>query len=532
MALTQSVKTLTIFLLKPGVDEQEALDEESAAGLQVQTVTLGSKKLGSLYARQAPLAPPSWLKLFADAVDNKFKQKLKTTSVAAAFFTPVGGRLFALVFGQGRHLLRPGAYEERFGLRVTLNSVDPKKLRAVDVATLETNPFHGKRQASRAASLGELGLDLDQDILRAVTGKPIDEDSGTQMAGIDSLSVRVRVDLASLRKLLKRYLEISERKDYQLHFPWVDHVSEVRDAKVNEALFATLEQVLCAQQPGNVWAAIPEVIDWTTFDTFRFGSIKAAGYDDITLERLTNALEGAAPSIELMRQKRVHCMAENKPHPQHTWTFLKCLTAELATPNGVHVLNAGTWYRVSSDFVQQVDADIAALKPSVVTLPEWGDEHEDAYCERIAKKSKGELALMDRVMIQHAGMASPIEFCDLYSKDRRLIHVKRYGQSSILSHLFMQGLVSANSLLADVRFRQVLNEKLPKSHVFSRPGDRPDPQLFEVAFAIGSKEVGPLQLPFFSRVTLKNVARTIMQSYGYRVTVNKIQVNKLTDIGH
>ena len=77
-----------------------------------------------------------------------------------------------------------------------------------------------------------------------------------------------------------------------------------------------------------------------------------------------------------------------------------------------------------------------------------------------------------------------------------------------------------------------MNEKLPKSHVFSRPGDRPDPQLFEVAFAIGSKEVGPLQLPFFSRVTLKNVARTIMQSYGYRVTVNKIQVNKLTDIGH
>ena len=43
-------------------------------------------------------------------------------------------------------------------------------------------------------------------------------------------------------------------------------------------------------------------------------------------------------------------------------------------------------------------------------------------------------------------------------------------------------------------------------------------------------ETGPLRLPFFSRVTLKNVARTLLQSFGYRLTLNKIRINKLEDI--
>jgi uncharacterized protein (TIGR04141 family) len=42
---------------------------------------------------------------------------------AAAFVTRTSGRFFVIVFGQGRHLIKSGACEDRFGLRVTLNSV-------------------------------------------------------------------------------------------------------------------------------------------------------------------------------------------------------------------------------------------------------------------------------------------------------------------------------------------------------------------------------------------------------------------------
>jgi len=443
----------------------------------------------------------------------------------------VAGRLFAVVFGQGRHLLRDGSYEERFGLRVTLNSVDPDSLRAVDVSTLDANPFHGTRQASREATLGEFGINLDQDILRAVTGRPIEGRLGRQMAGVDSLSVRVRVDLTSLPSLLKQYLQKSGDLAYREKFRWVDHVAEVRDKPREEQLFLQLVKVIDGRKAG-VWAAIPERIEWTNFDSFRFGSMSnGRSYDDITLDRILDCLDGEPISLESLQRGSVYCMAEDNPHPVHKWTFLKCLTAELNQDGSMYLLNAGKWYRVSADFVDEIERDLTALLPeSPPSLPVWGDENEGEYNARVAGGSDGHLMLMDKVMISHPGMASPIEFCDLFSDERRLFHVKRYGQSSVLSHLFMQGLVSANSLLADAQFRLAVNQRLPPSHQLPDPNTRPMPSTYEVVFAIGSSEIGPVRLPFFSRVTLRNVVRSLTQSFGYRASLAKIRVDKFAHI--
>jgi len=129
-------------------------------------------------------------------------------------------------------------------------------------------------------------------------------------------------------------------------------------------------------------------------------------------------------------------------------------------------LNAGKWYRVSREFAQEVDEESRILLEINLGFDnaDLGDEHEAPITWRVSRDSNGQLALTDQVMIQHAGMPSPIEFCDLFSDDRKLIHVKRYGPSSVLSHLFMQGLVSAESLLSDARFRNAVTEKLPGTH--------------------------------------------------------------------
>ena len=65
-----------------------------------------------------------------------------------------------------------------------------------------------------------------------------------------------------------------------------------------------------------------------------------------------------------------------------------------------------------------------------------------------------EVAVMDRKNIRYGGGASRIEFCDLFINKRTLLHVKRYGGSSAMSHLFSQGVVSATLFLQDRDFRQ------------------------------------------------------------------------------
>jgi uncharacterized protein (TIGR04141 family) len=46
------------------------------------------------------------------------------------FFLPVDDRCFALSFGHVHHNLKEVSYEYDFGLRVTLNCVDPHELKA------------------------------------------------------------------------------------------------------------------------------------------------------------------------------------------------------------------------------------------------------------------------------------------------------------------------------------------------------------------------------------------------------------------
>jgi hypothetical protein len=58
---------------------------------------------------------------------------------------------------------------------VTLNAVDHTQIRSVDRETLDSPAPHSQIQARKAASITEFGLDVDQDLLRAVTGIPARE---------------------------------------------------------------------------------------------------------------------------------------------------------------------------------------------------------------------------------------------------------------------------------------------------------------------------------------------------------------------
>jgi uncharacterized protein (TIGR04141 family) len=103
-----------------------------------------------------------------------------------------------------------------------------------------------------------------------------------------------------------------------------------------------------------------------------------------------------------------------------------------------------------------------------------------------------------------------------------MVHVKRYGNSSVLSHLFSQGVVSGELFVSDREFREKLNVKLPAGHKLANPILRPDPTQYEVVYGIISNMDGPLDIPFFSKVTLRN-ARRHLTGFGYQVTLAKIR---------
>ena len=157
-------------------------------------------------------------------------------------------------------------------------------------------------------------------------------------------------------------------------------------------------------------------------------------------------------SVETLRRKSVYCLDPDGRYERERWSIYQCLYAEIHDGDEIFLLTGGRWYRVAREFVRKVDEDIARLPATAYELPRYSHESEAKYNAIVAKADE-EVALMDNEKIWYGGGASQIEFCDLFIQKRILLHVKRYGASSVLSHLFSQGVVSATLFVQDQQFR-------------------------------------------------------------------------------
>ena len=516
-------RALTILLIKAGITVDEAIDPLKVSG--DVGVPLGSSVIGRLFTRPSIPKPPRWMDFFEGAVDLT-SLHLVNSSTAAVLMVPVEGRLFAVTFGYGRHLLRPSAIEENFGLHVTLNAVSPEKIRSIDKETFDAIARHTREQASNDAPLLEFGVDVEQDLLRAVVGTPDDPADGERLTGRDALVFQGRLTLAGLPAQLERCLRRSRDVGYRKAFPWVDRLNEIRDVAQRSLLDQRLLEHLRQGDLDRCWLAVPEIIDWADAAGFVYGptsDLSEVDFD-LYLPRFLDRMDDKGQlSVDLLKHRKVLCVNASQDAVLYEWPIYRCLHAEIEEGTQTNLLSGGKWYRVETEFVKVVNQHFAQVKEADTQLPSYreDDKGERGYNERAAAGNPS-LVLVDRKTIPFGGGSSQIEFCDLYSGSKQLIHVKRYGGSSVLSHLFAQGVVAAR-LLHDPLFRVAVNKKLPDSHRLNESNARPIPSEFEVVYAIVSQSKKKLWIPFFSRVNLRQATKEL-ERLGFRVALAKVAV--------
>jgi len=269
MARTKDKKVwpLTIFLIKPGLSQKDALaDREDLLEIPVRH---GKRSIGRLVVKRPQDSAPTWARLFEGHADLR-GLGLRNRSTAAVLFTRRGGSLFALTFGYGRHLLEPGTWVENFGLKTTLNMVESDKIRSIDRKRFDELTTLTREQASRAGSVEQFGLDMEKDVLRALVGTPRDRKLGQSVAGLDALVARVECELKDLPRLLTTYGNEYRKRAYRRSFRWVDQIGEVRDASLVEGLDEDLVSALDARKPATCWMCAPEPLDWGLVAGFRY----------------------------------------------------------------------------------------------------------------------------------------------------------------------------------------------------------------------------------------------------------------------
>lgn len=502
------MRALTIYLLRESI----ATPEDAIAGaIRPEEVRAGTSLYGKIFVKAGRKKPPKWAPLFSPFVDEGSLGSVQST--AAAFITEAGGRLFALTFGQGRHLLHPDSYEERFGLVVTLNSIEYDALRSVDKRAL-LDDQNSRVQSSQAAAAPSFGLDIERDLVRGIVGKPTDPALGSRMSGADALTVATDVDIPGLRRLLRRYLRQYESKDYLDAFPWVDQVRQLipKGATAQRLDEMLLEKLQIAWQNRGIvegcWLSIPDIVDWNAVHGFKFTRQMRDGVlTDLHLPGAVLAHPDADLSIEFLKRHYAFSVNEEE-QVVDKWPLYRCLHCEIALDGTTYILSSGRWFEVDTDFVKAVEEAFAAIPHYAEAFPIYNDTSENAYNERVARDSAGRWCLMDRKLLKVGGVHDKVEFCDLFGRGD-IVHVKHYGSSAVLGHLFNQGMVSGELLRSQKGYLELANAQLSGDHQIELRGDElgiRDVSGLNVVFAVISQSLKDgLHLPFFAKVILKSV---------------------------
>ena len=520
----KKVNHLTVFLIKQHYKtvDQVVKTENCETPVEVAIAGHGS---GNLFVKKTPPTPPKWADLFKLHIDL---QSLAGRGVSAAFVIEISGRCFVLAFGQGgRFLLKEDVAEDRFGLICALNAVDPNTFRCVDVQSLDAIDSHTRIQSGQEATSDQFGLSVEQDMLKAIVGAPKNAGLGNRMTGSDALSVSVKMDLSDLPFLLNAYREMFEAELSAGNHQWVNNISLTKNTATIAALEAALDARLSAGNFEGIWLSIPEIIEWTTVKGFMYTHGKSVIHPDINLHGFCKTVDGPI-TLDMLRERTVFCADADHKRTFKSWSVYKCLYAEVEHDGSMYVLNDGKWFSIAKDFVERTDKDYANVPLSKLALPEYTGGGEGAYNESVALLDPATYDLLDdKKKIMHGGGHGQVEICDLLTLNRELIHVKMYGKSSVLSHLFAQGFVSGQLIQIDAEFRQKVKDQLSVTHkALIDAATKPAFEAFTIVYAIISDKPGAeLHLPFFSRVNLNNT-RKILRGYGFKVELLKVPVNE------
>lgn len=522
MPKEKKVRQLSVFLIRSeyGSVDQVIRAEQCERAIEVPIAGYGA---GQLFIKRTPPVPPKWTSIFADFVDVG---SLVVPGVCAAFFISIKERCFVLTFGQGgRFLIKDNVCEERFGLRCALNSVDIKSFRCVDVQSLDAIQSHSRIQSGQETSPDQFGLDVEQDMLKAIVGTPVNPVLGHRMAGSDALSVNVKADLSDLPYLLDEYRKNFEADLSAEDYEWINNISMAKSEATIALLESLLDEKLLTKDFQKIWLAIPEIIDWTNVMGFAYTHGGKRVHADINFEGFCETVDPKISiTLELLKNRRVSCVDENFRDTFKAWSVYRCLYAEVDCDGAKHILNDGKWFSVASNFVNKTDADFATIPRSNLKLPKYTGNGEGAYNASVAAAEPARYALLDdRQKVMHGGGHGQVEICDLLSIDRELIHLKIYGKSSVFSHLFAQGFVSGQLIRCDPDFRQKVRAKLVAPFIDLLSVDqKPEQDAFTITYAvISDSNDEDLYLPFFSRVNLNNTAK-VLRGFGYKVEMLKI----------
>jgi uncharacterized protein (TIGR04141 family) len=545
-------QSLTVYRIQQYADGSEITDFKQAlrdpSSLQPFDLVPSVPFQGQLFLQISDLEKPSWFDFLDTGINDLQVPEIQRAN--AVLFVKVKyyhDQIFAITFGQGRYLLRPDCIKKNYGLRVALNVIYDQptgestfeRIKSVDAKTVAEKTIRTRRQSDRRATFETFGVDIQRDLLRAVTGTPISSEIwGTRISGSDSVSVNPVISFNKLGEFCKNLARAHRNDTYQQNFEWIDNLHAVTEQGILSDLHWKLIDAIKTGSM-DVPITVPVLVNWDNVSNFYFSFDSANTFTDPEDANLHNALEASnkLEDLTIERLRRWHLQVLDNDGEVTGWPLLRCLTGEFKLQGTDYVLSESQFFEIRKEFLNNLDRFISDLPTTSHPLPPSpGDIPEGEYNEFAANEQS--YLLLDKKTVRIASNTTPIEICDVLTDDGCFIHVKRKLSSSSLSHLFAQGSVSADLFHMNTEYRKTTLAKIEEQEQeqfganvdrFSRyyssnitPGD------CDVSYAIVAKWKGRdlvQALPFFSKVNLRRYVEDLKRM-GYKVCMDCIDVEE------
>ena len=398
---------------------------------------------------------PKWLNYINSISKNEVTISNKSTRVIIILNS--NNNHYAICFGYGKYLLKDDLIIRNFGLKIVLNTVNPDKLRSIDIINIKDVPFYTRKQPGKEITINDFELDYLSDLLKSITGTSSEDIFQQYITGRDSIHFNKDIEDLDLNQLCHDLELLYKKTNYKKHFSWVDNIFSIREKETIIKLDEKLITDLRKSKLDNIHLSPPDIID------FRNVGLKYTHHHGIETSMsiqhyLDEVKNKSLITIEKIKSNSVYAVDNSTGEIINSWSIYNSIFFETTINSKQYFLYSGEWFQASKSFIKQIDNELLKIKYSKIQLPPFKqDEHEGLYNMRVSNNRN--IICLDRNNIMVGG--SPVEPCDLFI-DKKFIHIKHWVGSSTFSHLLSQGKISASLFLNDTNFRKKLKSNIGK----------------------------------------------------------------------
>lgn len=431
---------------------------------------------------------PPWLDFVNEKLPSDMEQihfETFTKRVSGLLLIKIQDQILAAAFGvRGGVLLDKDKFLSDFGIKTAMNMCGNRELRQTKSSTHAITTAHIDRQLSKPSDAFSFGLE-ETELLQYISAQ-LKDDKKVTLQGKDNLTIKIIGDNKLTWELLIEYANkfITEYTSdrYKTLFPNYPNFQDVTNEKAKELDLLLLNKIK-EEDHSCMHLAIPEFIEDDKY-SFSYSNFKkkenviCSHIDVDDLKQNQKVINFNKLTTNHLKNKHVYAYShgEDRILEYRKWKLYDCFVAEVKSENDYFVLSGGVWRKVDDEFYIAVNNFIENVLPIEDIDSKY---HDIDISDHIKKQNREDIfnieydnlndhcVLFDKAKLRIGQGKRNNEFCDLLELNKKdkmsIIHVKKYGSSNSINHLFSQARFYCEFFLSDEVFLSEIREHINQS---------------------------------------------------------------------